>query len=476
MIPSPVSRFRGAQITISGPGGFDAATQTVGGTATETTGSDGLYQFLLLSGAPSGTYTLAITTYPGGYIPLTSALIPVCNNTITVASSPNPAEIQLTSTAPSASTANENPNACPSTTASFPSSDQSTTEYFYSFVINPATSANIINNHIPLDPLRFGILTITKTTPMVNVDIGQLVPYIITVHNTSSSIFPGVDIVDTLPAGFKYRSGTASLNGARLDPIASGRTLTWKNQSIAGNGTLTFKLMLVVGTGVQPGNYVNMAQAVSDFNQNALTNVATATVKVEPDPLFDCSEVIGKVFEDKKGTGYQEQGEPGIANVRLATVDGLLVTTDKYGRFHIACAAIPDPDRGSHFVMKVDIHSLPQGYYITTENPRDVLLTRGKMSKINFGAARLQKVRMEITDEAFDGSSIRLQDQWASQINDLITQLKARQSILRIVYSSSVENSDLAHRRLKAIEDLIKEKWDKAGHPYELTIEDELDQ
>ena len=74
-------------------------------------------------------------------------------------------------------------------------------------------------------------------------------------------------------------------------------------------------------------------------------------MRVTPDPTFDCAGVIGKVFDDKNRNGYQDKGELGLANVRLATVRGLLVTTDKYGRYHVACADVPNPDRGSNFIM-----------------------------------------------------------------------------------------------------------------------------
>ena len=48
----------------------------------------GFYQFLLNATAPSGTYTLAVTTFPPDYIAQPSALIPVCTNTATVAETP----------------------------------------------------------------------------------------------------------------------------------------------------------------------------------------------------------------------------------------------------------------------------------------------------------------------------------------------------------------------------------------------------
>ena len=72
--------------------------------------------------------------------------------------------------------------------------------------------------------------------------------------------------------------------------------------------------------------------------------------------------------------------------MRLATPRGLLVTTDAEGRFHVPCPDIPNADRGSNFVMKLDDRTLPSGYRLTTENPRDVRITRGKLVKLNFGA------------------------------------------------------------------------------------------
>ena len=42
-------------------------------------------------------------------------------------------------------------------------------------------------------------------------------------------------------------------------------------------------------------------------------------MRIVPDPTFDCSDIIGKVFDDKNLNGYQDDGEPGIANVRVVT-------------------------------------------------------------------------------------------------------------------------------------------------------------
>ena len=50
------------------------------------------------------------------------------------------------------------------------------------------------------------------------------------------------------------------------------------------------------------------------------------------------------------------------------------------------CAAIPNADRGSNIIVKLDTRTLPAGYKMTTENPRVVRLTPGKAVKMNFGA------------------------------------------------------------------------------------------
>jgi hypothetical protein len=93
------------------------------------------------------------------------------------------------------------------------------------------------------------------------------------------------------------------------------------------------------------------------------------------------------VFEDTNRNGYQDSAEPGVPGVRVVTVNGQLVTTDAQGRYHIACAAVPDARIGSNFVLKVDPRTLPLGWVVTTDNPRSIRLTRGKFGELNFGVA-----------------------------------------------------------------------------------------
>jgi uncharacterized repeat protein (TIGR01451 family) len=80
--------------------------------------------------------------------------------------------------------------------------------------------------------------------------------------------------------------------------------------------------------------------------------------------------------------GIHEMGIPGV---RLATVEGLLVETDQYGRYHLADIDGGRWERGRNFIIKVDPKTLPEGSTFTTENPRVLRITQALMSKFNFG-------------------------------------------------------------------------------------------
>jgi hypothetical protein len=196
-------------------------------------------------------------------------------------------------------------------------------------------------------------------------------------------------------------------------------------------------------------------------------------VRVVHDPTFDCAGIIGRVFDDKNANGYADEGEPGIAGARVATAQGLLTTTDEHGRFHITCAEIPNPDRGSNFILKLDERTLPSGYRMTTENPRVQRLTRGKVAKFNFGASVHRVVRLDLADAAFEPDTTEIRGHWEYVIDDLFEQLRKGPSVLRMAYVGDVESEALAERRLKAVKKRIKQRWEELSCCYNLEIETE---
>ena len=444
--------IQGATVTLTGPAGFDPSVHVTSGQGTVVTGATGYYEFWLNVGAPVGVYTLTVSA--PNYLPAPSSIIPACTNApLNVDGTHKPEAIQGGHMAPGLNVPTHDPNACVAGTG------PNTTQYYFSFILNVATSGNVVNNHLPVDPILGGAIVVSKTSSKVNVAKGELVPYTITATNTLKSPLGNVDVQDHIPPGFRYRTGSATLNGVPMEPMVSGRLLNWKSQTFAANEKKTFQLLLMVGAGVGEGEYVNQAWALNSLIQERMSNVASATVRVVPDPTFDCSDLIGKVFDDKNANGYQDQGEPGIPNVRVVTARGLLVTTDADGRFHVACAAIPQADRGSNFVMKLDERTLPSGYRMTSENPRDVRVTRGKMVKLNFGATVHKVLRLEVDARAFAQDGKQLSAQWDSQVNQLLAQLAERPTVLRIAYRMAGEGKDVADQRLKALTQRIQDAY-----------------
>jgi hypothetical protein len=231
---------------------------------------------------------------------------------------------------------------------------------------------------------------------------------------------------------------------------------------------------LVVGSGVSEGEYVNRALVRNTAVGTAVSGEATATVRVIPDPTFDCTDVIGKVFDDRNLNARQDKGEKGLPGVRVVTARGLIATTDEHGRFHITCAAVPDEDRGSNFILKLDERSLPSGFRLTTENPRVQRATRGKMLRFNFGATIHRVVRIDITDGVFEPDTSELRLQWEAKIDQLLAELKKGPSLLRLSYLADVEREGLVRERLASLKREISRQWDRSGGGYRLSVETEI--
>lgn len=457
----------GAVVTIAGPAGFDPVRHLVGAEAavSQTVGSDGLYQFLLQNDFPTGVYTLSVVA-PSGYLPGVSKQLPACQGAPAVTLVPTPALVQRSDGAPGAAVPLHRPDTC----AGIVAGGAESTQYYLGFLITNGGSAPILNNHIPLDPIASGGVVLSKTTPMVNVARGELVPYTITATNATDVPLPAVVLRDRMPAGFKYRPGSARIDGAASEPKADGNVLSWPARTLAPRSRTAITLVLAVGAGVGEGEYVNQADAVNTSG-SAVSNIATAAVRIVPDATFDCPDVIGKVFDDANANGYQDEGEAGLPGVRLATPRGLLVTTDAQGRYHVPCAELPDPDRGANFVMKLDERTLPSGYRVTTENPGLVRITRGKVSKLNFGAAIHRVVRIELFDAAFEDGKDELRAQWKQQIDTMMEQLKKKPFVLRIAYGVGEAGQAVAHSRVAALRGAIRERWKALGDIYPLAIE-----
>jgi len=351
------------------------------------------------------------------------------------------------------------------------------TKYYLNLILDGTAvpgSSQIYNNHIPVDPQIAGSFSITKTTPLLNVTRGQLIPYTITIGNVLGASMQGVRIVDRYPAGFRYVPGSARLDGAPTEPTLTAGELVWNGLSFGSSDHRTIRLLLAVGAGVGEGEFVNRAQAIQGLTGQPLSGEATATVRVVPDQTFDCTDVFGKVFDDVNRNGRQDPGEKGLPGVRVVTARGLGATTDQYGRFHITCALTPNEIRGSNFVLKLDDRTLPSGFRMTTDQLQIKHATAGKALKFDFGASIYRVVAIDLSDAAFEPGTTEIRVQWRPRLDVLLRELSKAPSMLRLSYVADTEDASLVERRMQAVKRQLTEAWDAEKDSYVLTIEPEV--
>ena len=229
-------------------------------------------------------------------------------------------------------------------------------------------------------------INVTKNANKKEVTVGDIVTYTVTIKNKSSTNAVNAYLEDNIPPGFKYINGRTTLDGAPTSDPTGDRPLTFSFGTLSPGATRTLKYQLVVGSGVRFGKYKNTAVA-KYLNGNVISNTASETVKVVPDPLFDLATVIGKVFCDLNENGIQDPPdhhstiptEPGVSDVRIVMEDGTVITTDKDGKYHVP-GVIP----GRH-AFRLDESTLPEGAYLTTPKVVIVDVRPGLTSKVNFG-------------------------------------------------------------------------------------------
>jgi hypothetical protein len=280
--------------------------------------------------------------------------------------------------------------------------------------------------------------------------------------------------VDRLPAGFSYVKGSALLDGVPTEPTVAGGMLTWKGLSLSLNQGRTVKLLVIVGAGVSEGEFVNHAQVVNGVTGNPMSGEVSATVRIVPDPTFDCTDVTGTVFDDRNRNGRQDGSEPGLAGVRVLTPGGLGAVTDPFGRYHITCAITPNESRGSNFTLKLDDRTLPSGFRMSTNAVQVQRATRGKNLNLNFGASIYHVVGIDISNAVFEPGTTEIRAQWKPRIDLLLDELRKAPGVLHLSYIADIEDKALVERRMEAIKKQLTNAWEATKSGYALTIEPEI--
>jgi fimbrial isopeptide formation D2 family protein/uncharacterized repeat protein (TIGR01451 family) len=392
----------GATVTISGPPGFDPTKDLVGAsgtnsgynvsgpTASMSSGGlnsplPGAYQFLLNPSAPAGVYTIKVTA--PGYTSFVAGTI-----TAASASAIIPAATQATAKPTVNGTVDANgvftPKAAAGTmnasanvdgvTGNPPPTGSTDTTYFLGLNLTPNGGVGVVNNHIPMDPASQPKLLISKVGDKSSAEIGDSVRYTLTVKrvDTATYTLPVSQIVDRLPAGFRYIDGTTQINGVSVKDAANvsgvpGPVLTFNTGAIAANGTVTVTYRVRLAVGSQQGTGINRATATVGVNVNCAvsgalcSNEAQYKVKVTGGVLGTQACIVGKVYMDCNNNHMQDSAELPIPGVRMYMQDGTSITSDVEGKYSL-CDLDPKLN-----VLVLDQTTLPRGSVMTTSGSRN---------------------------------------------------------------------------------------------------------
>jgi len=162
-----------------------------------------------------------------------------------------------------------------------------------------------------------------------------------------------------------------------------------------------------------------------------------------------------------RNNGIEERGLPGV---RIATVEGLIMETDQFGRYHLTDIQGGAAARGRNFIMKVDPVSLPAGAEFTTENPLVRRITAGLPARFDWGVRFTsyplggegsQAVDLELGEVAFAPGTAELLEENVVAL-DRIAQTIQQYDGGEVVLTANGENEALALERLERLEALLE--------------------
>ena len=192
------------------------------------------------------------------------------------------------------------------------------------------------------------VLQLSKSVSPDRASVGDVVTYSIGIQNTTTSTINNVRIEDSAAPVLSYVNGTARLDGVAIaDPVGTAPMMfdigvvpplvDSNGNGVADpgeSGYMTLTYVMVVGAGARKGSYDNVAIAFDVCDSCEISQPTSVELEIVGDPIFDLGTVIGKVFHDKDGDGWQDPGETGVSGAMVALDSGVYALTDAHGRYH----------------------------------------------------------------------------------------------------------------------------------------------
>jgi uncharacterized repeat protein (TIGR01451 family) len=192
-------------------------------------------------------------------------------------------------------------------------------------------------------------IQITKTALKKIAEVGDVVPYVIKISNTTPNIiFSHLDIVDRIPFGFSLAAGSSFRDSVRLSDPRRTRDIHFQlPDSLKPYQTIQLTYRLIVGAGGTESDGINTAYAtaIDQHGRSVSSTKVSERIEVRLGLFTDHGIVLGKIFFDQNHNAYQDSGEVGVKGVELILENGMRVITGDDGKY-----SIPDIEAGQHVI------------------------------------------------------------------------------------------------------------------------------
>lgn len=228
-------------------------------------------------------------------------------------------------------------------------------------------------------------LRLEKRANRDRVELGDAVDYEIVLANDGDGAATATTILDHMPLGFQYQSGTARLDGVPMsDPAGSpGPELSFPLGTVVAGGSHRLSYRALVGVGAPLGTGINSAHAVATGpNDEAIASpVANARVTISGGAFSDLGVIAGKVFADRDCSpdGRQDAEDIGIPGVRVTLETGESAVTDIEGKYSF------NHVRPRLHVVRVDESTLPAGAVLAARGTRHSGVGRSQFVDLKAG-------------------------------------------------------------------------------------------
>lgn len=243
-------------------------------------------------------------------------------------------------------------------------------------------------------------LVVTKESDVKSAEFGDYVSYTINITNSGNSTAYDVQLKDALPRGFAYVDGSVRINQTadiNIDQVqttefkADGKYQVLNLGNMANGESKKITYRVLIGASSLGGDGINRATAVASNEQGKIlvSREAQWKIEVERGVMNTDGIIIGKVYHDINRDGIQqkEDGELGVAGVRIYMENGNFVVTDPEGKYNFYGVS------AKTHVLKIDRTTIPHSTEMVTQSNRNagdagsrfVDLKYGELHRADFG-------------------------------------------------------------------------------------------